>query len=250
LKISASCYAVTGLYFLPPWGINAGFIVGKEKSMIIDSGVNYLSAQTIYGYALAVKESNTFIVINTEKHLDHIGGNSFFEDKGIDIYGHHQILRQEKDIEYLIKDFDLSNLNTIRRRNKETSILFNKTRIINPNRKVFCDMELDLGTLKAQIIMTPGHTDTNISVYIPSEGVLYCGDCIVDRFIPNLEDGTISDWETWRQSLEKIEGISPTIIVPGHGDIISGQSNIKGEIERIKTILDKAIETGIAPTIV
>lgn len=249
MRISPSCYAVTGLYFLPPWGVNAGFVVGKEKSMIIDSGANYLSAQTIYGYALSVKESNTFLVINTEKHLDHIGGNSFFADKGTDIYGHNQILRQEEDIKYLIEEFNLCNLNSVRRGNNEVAILFSKTRVVNPSKKIFCDMELDLGDLKVQIITTPGHTDTNISVYIPSEGVLYCGDCIVDRFIPNLEEGTVGDWQTWKKSLGKIKGISPTIVVPGHGNIISGQDDIKQEIKRLEIILDEAITTGKLPTI-
>ncbi|HEX3045988.1 MAG TPA: hypothetical protein VHY08_14620, partial [Bacillota bacterium] len=90
---------------------------------------------------------------------------------------------------------------------------------------------------------------TNLSVFVPAEGVLYCGDCIVDRFIPNLEEGKLSDWETWRTSLAKIENIAPRIVIPGHGAVISERSNIKREIARIKKILDKAIKTGIAPTL-
>lgn len=247
MKVSSSCYAVTGLYFIPPWGVNAGFIVGREQTLIIDTGSSFISAQTIYGYAQSVRESNRFIVINTEKHLDHIGGNSFFEDKGIDIYGHNEILREEKDIDYLINDFNLCISNVNRRKCNEASILFNNTRIVNPNKKVFEDMELDLGNLKVLILSTPGHTNTNISIYVPTEKVLYCGDCIVNSFMPNLEEGTTYEWEAWKKSLDKIESISPEVVVPGHGNIIKENKNVNAEIYRIKETLDRAIRTGMIP---
>lgn len=64
---------MTGLYFLPPWGVNASFVAGREKTLIIDTGANYISAQTIHGYVQAVNEENSLVVINTEKHLDHFG---------------------------------------------------------------------------------------------------------------------------------------------------------------------------------
>lgn len=247
MRISSNCYAITGLYFIPPWGVNAGFIVGREITLIIDTGSNFISAQTIYGYALSVRESNQLLVINTEKHLDHIGGNSFFEDKGIDIYGHNEIFREEKDIDSLINDFNLCISNMNRRKYNEGSILFNNTRIVNPNKKVFGDMELDLGKLKVFIFSTPGHTKTNISIYVPSEKVLYCGDCIVNCFIPNLEEGTTYEWEAWKKSLGKIESISPEVVVPGHGNIIKENKNVNVEIYRIKAFLDRAIRTGIIP---
>ena len=60
LKIPKSCYAITGIYFLPPWGVNSGFIVG----------------------------------------------NSFFIDKGIEVYGHSQIIRGEKEIDDLVHEFN------------------------------------------------------------------------------------------------------------------------------------------------
>jgi glyoxylase-like metal-dependent hydrolase (beta-lactamase superfamily II) len=78
MKLTDHCYAVTGLGYYPPWIVNAGFIAGDSKTLIVDSGPNFLSAQTIYGYAQSVKPGNELILINTEKHLDHILGNSFF----------------------------------------------------------------------------------------------------------------------------------------------------------------------------
>lgn len=177
-----------------------------------------------------------------------MGGNSFFEEQGVDIYGHHLIVKQEQDIRDVIQDFNLCNLSPVRRQRNEGAILFSKTWISNPTQKIFADMMMDLGDLDVQIILTPGHTETNLSVYVPSEGVLFCGDCLVDRFLPNLEAGARREWEALGRALDKIDAIAPTIVVPGHGDIIRGQDNIKGEIDRMKKILNEAIKTGIAPT--
>ena len=97
MKISDHCYAITGLSFIPPWAVNAGFIVGQRQTLIVDTGPNFLSAQTIYGYASTVQAENSLIALNTEQHFDHLGGNSFFQEKNIDIYGHYQIHREEGD---------------------------------------------------------------------------------------------------------------------------------------------------------
>ena len=101
-------------------------------------------------------------------------------------------------------------------------------------------MELDLGGIQAQVLLTPGHTPTNISVYIPTDGVLFCGDCIVNDYFPNLTSGTKKDWQLWQRSLEKIRLLDPQTIIPGHGAIIS-QNKIAEKIAIIHDILEHAI---------
>lgn len=95
MKISNRCYAVTGLGYSAPWCVNAGFIAGDATTLVVDTGGNRLAAATIHGYAEATRPGNELLVINTEKHFDHIGGNSFFRRRGIDIWGHAAIRRTE-----------------------------------------------------------------------------------------------------------------------------------------------------------
>ena len=94
MKISEHCYIISGLSVEPPWSVNSGFIVGGHSTLIVDTGSNYLSAQTIYGYASCVKPDNKLIVINTEPHFDHIGGNCFFREKNIDIFAFGRIVAE------------------------------------------------------------------------------------------------------------------------------------------------------------
>ncbi len=93
MRISERCYAVTGLAYALPWVVNAGFIVGDEETLIVDTGANALAAGTIHGYASAVRPDNRLRVVNTEKHFDHIGGNGFFAELEIPIHGHPGIAR-------------------------------------------------------------------------------------------------------------------------------------------------------------
>ena len=246
MKVSGSCYVIYGLATIPPWMVNSGFIVGEERTLVIDCGYNYLSAQTIYGYSSSVKPGNILIGLNTEPHSDHMGGNCFFREKGIDIYGHYLINRDENDLRLVKEEYNKCVTNPVRRASKEGDVVFYKTRFVNPNHGVTGDMSIDLGRRIVNILLTPGHTPMNISAYIGSEDLLFCGDILVPGYIPHLSEGTAADWKEWLKTLVRIEEISPKIIVPGHGKILKGRA-IHQEITRMRIILKKAIKEGVAP---
>lgn len=248
MKISQSCYAVTGLSCEPPWTVNAGFVTGEGRTLVIDTGSNRLSAQTSFGYATCARPENTLLVINTEQHLDHLSGNAFFHEQGCEIYGHYRIARKPEDLAANIADYAACIVNPARRERGEAAIFYGYTELVNPTRPIHEEFSLDLGNLEAQIIFTPGHTPSNISVYLPAEGVLYCGDCLVSDYLPNLEQGDPAAWQTWLASLDKIEALAPRLIMPGHGIVLEGKK-LAEEIARTRRILEEAIEAGIAPTI-
>lgn len=247
MKISERCYVIYGLTTIPPWMVNSGFIVGDNKTLIIDCGGNYLSAKTIYGYAKIAKPENELIAINTEPHFDHMGGNCFFREMGINIYGHHKINRHEDELTATKKEYQCSFTSEVRKQHNEEEVTFYNTQLTNPNLQISENTQIDLGGIAAEIILTPGHTKMNLSIFVNSDKVLYCGDVLVNGYIPNLEDGGVDDWKEWLISIEKIENISPEIIVSGHGEVLTGEK-IETEIVRIQSILDKAIKSGNPPT--
>ena len=109
-------------------------------------------------------------------------------------------------------------------------------------------MVFELGNLAVEVFPTPGHTPSNLSVYVPTERVLFSGDCIVSRFIPNLEEGTVRDWQQWKESLSAMRSLSPQVCVPGHGPVLASEAEIVQELEKLEWIIDNAIGTGRAPT--
>ena len=76
IKLSEHCYCLIGLCHSDYFSDNAGFIVGENEAIIIDSGFNLESAQTIFHYTKAVTPKNEISkLINLEYHYDHIYGN-------------------------------------------------------------------------------------------------------------------------------------------------------------------------------
>lgn len=69
---------------------------------------------------------------------------------------------------------------------------------------------------------------------------MFCGDCIVTGYMPNLEAGSIDDWIKWGDSLDKLEGLTPEIIIPGHGDVIIGRKNVEKAFANMRLVLDNA----------
>lgn len=248
MRLTEKCFAVLGLGCYPPWVVNAGFIAGEEKTLVVDSSAGYLTAQTIYSYAKAVRPGNEIILINTEKHLDHIGGNCLFEEKGIAIYGHRLNKRNEEDINGDKEFFNSCIQEKVRRDAHEENVFYQKTKIISPSNSVDDEMIFNLGEVEAKVLFTPGHTEANISVYVPSEKIIYTGDAIVQGYIPNLENSSSDGWKQWLESFNKISSLELNVVVPGHGNVLFGD-DISKEIERIKNILHHSIKTGKAPTI-
>ncbi len=240
MRLTERCFAVTGLGYLPPWTVNAGFITGDETTLIVDTGANRAAAHTIHGYAMAARGSNRFMVLDTERHFDHIGGNAYFRELGVDVWGHASIRRTEEEFAAEQAEFNAEIGNAARRERREADLFYHATRLENPNRTISEDTRFDLGGCEVEILLTPGHTPSNISVYVPSDGVLYSGDCLVNGYLPNLDAGTREDWRIWTHSLERIHALQPRFIVPGHGPVAGG-ADVETLIASVGEVLGRAV---------
>jgi glyoxylase-like metal-dependent hydrolase (beta-lactamase superfamily II) len=247
MRVSNRCYAVTGLGYLAPLCVNAGFVAGDEVTLVVDTGANALAAATVYGYASAVRPSNRRQVINSEKHFDHIGGNSFFRSRGIDVWGHADLHRTEEEFQSEIAGFNADISNSARRACREASVFYGETKLANPNRRIAEDTKFDLGECAVEILLTPGHTSTNLSVWVPDDGVLFTGDCLINGYLPNLDAGTPADWEVWLKSLDRIAALHPSVVVAGHGAVAQGDE-VQRILVTVRRVLEESIARGYSPT--
>jgi glyoxylase-like metal-dependent hydrolase (beta-lactamase superfamily II) len=196
MRFSDHCYAATGFAYVPPWSVNAGFVIGERETLVVDAGPSPAAAETILGYATSARPGNLLRLVNTERHLDHVIGNAVFLERGIDVYGHAAIARTVDD----------------------------------------------LGGVHAQIIFTPGHTPTNLCVFVPEDLVLFCGDCLVPGYQPNLGSGGRSERRQWLASLDRIATLAPTVAVPGDGRVLRSSEEIAAEIRRMARILGSSVD--------
>jgi glyoxylase-like metal-dependent hydrolase (beta-lactamase superfamily II) len=247
VRVSEHCWAVTGLGYVTPWCVNAGFIVGSGTTLVVDTGGNALAAQTIHGYATAARPGNALRVVNTEGHFDHIGGNGYFTSLGVDVAGHESIARRPEEFQAEIAEFNQAIPTPGRRAAGEAKAFFHATGLTNPVHRMSGEQTLELGGCPVEILFTPGHTQGNLSLWVPSDGAVFTGDCVVREYLPNLEAGDVNAWREWLRSLARLEGLAPRVVIPGHGPVARG-AEVREAIDYVRRILLTAIERGVAPT--
>ena len=112
---------------------------------------------------------------------------------------------------------------------------------------ISADMEFELVGCTARILLTPGHTPTNLSVWIPEEGALYTGDCLIRGYVPNLESGGPAEWAQWLHSLDRLEQLRARLLVTGHG-LVSRDGEVQDCIDRVRQLVRSALASGRPPT--
>ncbi len=77
---------------------------------------------------------------------------------------------------------------------------------------------LEIGTMQAHVLHTPGHSPGGISLWIKQEGVAFVGDLLFQRGIGRTDLAGSSARELVRSIQEKLFVLpDETIVYPGHG---------------------------------
>lgn len=102
---------------------------------------------------------------------------------------------------------------------------------------------MKLGDINLEIIHTPSHTPWDISIYEPTDGILFTGDFILEKSVSLLSYVTGSDVDNYLSSLKKVKKFDLKIILPGHGKAIENPYQaIERSIENIHWTEDKILE--------
>lgn len=206
--------------------VTAGVIVGPQWAIVVDTLA--LPEETLAMREFIDNELKVPVryLIDTHSHADHAWGNCFFPEA--------TIIAHTKCAQYLATSGAAALEAT-----KAENPAFADSRIVLPH-LTFDDGELTLKVGKKNLIimLTPGHTDDGISVFVEDDRILFAGDSFMP--IPALYEGNyVQTLETYK----KINSLGLENIVQGHGDII-----LRGEIDEAMheniTYLTKLKEVG------
>jgi glyoxylase-like metal-dependent hydrolase (beta-lactamase superfamily II) len=191
-------------------GSNAGFVVGENGVLVIDTFEEVGPARELLAEIRKVTNLPIRFVVNTHYHLDHTGGNAAFAEAGATILAQRNLrgwLRTEN-----LKFFGASP-------KPEQKAMVEA--LVLPDMVYTDAVDIYLGSRLIQVRYMLGHTGGDSVVIVPDANIVFGGDLIWQKHLPNLIDATTSDWV---KTLEKLLADHPSAtFVSGHGDVATPQ---------------------------
>jgi glyoxylase-like metal-dependent hydrolase (beta-lactamase superfamily II) len=235
-------------------GANLGFVTTSEGIVLIDPPM--LPTDAVKWRDEIAKRGEVRYIINTDQHVDHISGNSFFPGTAI---SHEEVIREvftglgtgvcgsERIEEVLANGLDAVGYLRllVGERDPEGLALLEDFQLKAPAITFSERLNLYVGEHTFELMHLPGHTQSQIGVYIPQEKVFFAGDNVTVGTQPSLANCLPLEWV---KSMEKIEAVDIDVVVPGHGTVSdrSGVRECHLFLQRCIDMVTEAIERGMS----
>ena len=190
-------------------GANAGFVMGDEAVLVVDTFENVAAAQALLGEIRMLTKLPIKFVVNTHYHLDHVTGNAVFAKEGAAIVAHRNVPSwiHTENLKFFGKDIKPEQKSEVEA-------------LAAPNVLYDSSVELRVGATPIRVEYFPGHTggDSVVIVQQDKSAVVFCGDLFWRQTLPNLIDASTLAWLETLSTFSKFSAESPITFVPGHGD--------------------------------
>lgn len=178
-----------------------------ERACLVDTGYSSHAQQTLELVNAALGDQFTLThVLNTHLHSDHCGGNALLVE-----HHPHATIHVPELYAPAVSNWDAHALSH------------------QPTGQVCPSFKLD-GVLQAgqvfqfghrswQIIHAPGHDDWAVMLFCADDGILISGDALWGNGFGVVFPAIYSDsgFERVGQTLDVIEALKPSLVIPGHG---------------------------------
>lgn len=197
-------------------GCNPGIVLTSEGSVFIDTAQWISTLLEMRNFA---KEKGPIkFLINTEGHIDHIFGNHWFAGESI-VIGHEKLNELFWTVAGDLDCYDYS-VDVIKRQDKDSLHLMpsREDYIVNRPQITFDNhLTLKLGAHTFELYHTPGHSSSQLCVFIPEERVAFTGDTLFSNCQTWLHSADIDEL---LKTLDFLETLEVDWFVPGHGPIV------------------------------
>jgi glyoxylase-like metal-dependent hydrolase (beta-lactamase superfamily II) len=218
---------------------NSGF-VDRGGGLVVDTFWDLPRTSELIRSYSTVSDRAPARLVNTHHNGDHCWGNQLFADLGTEIIGHRlcaQYFTTEASPELFVSlcersDDELGTLAGFARGLRRFD--FRDIRLTPPTTLIDGDTDLDLdGTSVRLLYVGPAHTAGDVVVHLPDHGVVFTGDILFAECTPIGWEGTFANWIG---ALERLEGLEPDVVVPGHGPVtdVAGLRGLREYLDYVR----------------
>jgi cyclase len=218
---------------------NAGFIIGDDAVLVVDSFFEPDTAKALLGEIRKITPKPIRYLVNTHYHVDHVGGDQVFKDAGAIIVAH-------RNVRAWIHPENLRQTNQAPDPASRAQMAQRIAQLPLPDLVTESPITIWLGGRRVDIRPVEGHTGGDLVVSVPDAKVLFCGD-LLWRMPPNLVDGTVSKWIEADRSFEQLPDAASMVFVPGHGDLatVKDVAIFRGYLTDLRSLTAAGREAGL-----
>ncbi len=216
-KINDRVYAMLGPHD-PPNKENGGYmnnnlvIIGNKGVILVDAGSHKDVAEHIDEAIKTVTKKPITHVLITHHHADHHLGLSYFEGA--------QVIATD----YCAKQIEDNGRGHVKWMERNTGKNLRNTDPVVPQTKLALHSRqaMEIDGVRLELISTgTAHTDGDMMVWLPDDGVLASGDILVQHINPSFRDGNLKKWIAVVD--DQILKLPFTTVMPGHGPLMQRQ---------------------------
>lgn len=181
-------------------------LCGRDACALIDSGYGSHADQTLALVRSALHGRPLDLLLNTHLHSDHCGGNAALQHAYPALVTHIP-----PGLSAHVRTWDAHALTYAP--TGQSCPQFGFDAVLQPG------TEIQLGDLMWQVHAAPGHDPHSVILFEPASRVLVSADALWERgfgvVFPELEG--VDAFEAVGDTLDLIESLAPTTVIPGHG---------------------------------
>jgi len=204
------------VYVIPDGNVggvpNVGIVVGRNATLVIDTGLGPRNGQTVLHEVEKLTKTSQIYIVGTHFHSEHILGESAFPPTA-------KVIRaraQQQDIDQFGVQPNFAT------RSPAMAELMKDSEFRRADDFFDSEKTIDLGDVRTRLMWFGGtHTNGDTLIFIEGDNVLFAGDVIMNRRFLGFNSQS-SSVRAWLNSLDKVEPLHPTIIVPSHGEMGNG----------------------------
>lgn len=189
---------------------NAGIVIGDERVLVVDTRVTPTFGDEFARTVLAATGARMeeLIVVNSHFHGDHVFGNGSFRGATIVASASTQAA-ERREWARQVAIFE-------RLRPHQAEEIRGASQV-TPTIGVTGPTRIDLGGVEVELEpFGPAHTEGDLVVTIPDDGVAFVADLAFNGHWPSMWN---ADVRGWLSALRRLSRTAMPIVVPGHGPV-------------------------------